>query len=1494
MLHLPGHELRDLEANLGTTRSNVADLRGRIETVSDAVDTAKQALELPGKVEQQAGDFIATIKSAKFSLKIAEKVGPMKVVAKALDTVLDRLESVAGRLRADARELDRKIDESGAIETLERAGERLDSARESLIAAEVKLVEYRLTVGGVNAGFGVAGPAADGVETVADAAVAPLNDLVEGINGTYAAISDELDALRSGFTSGLFDTMVRVGKSFATISGALSGIAGPLKSVHAALKPLEPLLDAAGLVYRFTVGPVVDWLMDKLGITRLMKVAADRIGDFLPRPEALVPLVDGIDRAFDRLEGFLDADGWAAGLDEIIDDLTAGLFPGLEAGADGAIRIGTAVSDTLTGRDSADILAGLGGNDTIDARGGDDVILAGGGENVVFGGEGFDRLVLSAPLDQFRLTATEDGGPIVLTHLGGRLGVQIAHSVEEFVFSNVRLTRTQLLENIFVAEGPELVGTPGADFLYARSTAVRIEGRGGDDLVTGSPQGDQLFGGPGNDTIVPGDGADLAHGGSGSDTWLVAEDARPGNPVVEVDLVTGIAWDGYGRDTLVAIENVTVIDNRSSELFGDRHANVIRSAGGRDWIDGRKGDDLLFGGGGRDILIGGRGTDTLFGGEGNDTLVGGGTPTRGETLDGGPGRDMLIYSADLRDYDVRTDRDRPIPGQDPTGSLRILAGTGVIERLAADLRTVLARDVAVGIEEFVGSDSNDTLFGGRPGAEGVLVIDGGGGDDLLYSDGATQVRGGKGNDTLRLRGDQGNVSFDGGSGDDVLDTRGFDARWFLRLQGSIGTRIEAYRPDEASDLGDGSGNSAERATLLFSGNIEGIEAIRLGGSDDEVWLQGSERVTVFGGGGDDRLYRWQANDGSSRGVLHGEAGDDHLELQIEGELYGGAGNDRLVVSASGRGHVVDGGGGDDVVTVRRMNGTLDGGGGFDSLALDVAHTRVPQLIIDLAAGTIASPGDLNSITATAVRNFEEVIGDDVARNVITGAAAGERLIGGAGDDAIAGGGGNDEVFGGAGNDLLSGGAGDDTLHGGLGNDTIDGGEGVNTVSYANVVTLGPRGALGASGFGGVAVNLATGLAAGAQGNDRLAGIRNVTGSSGNDSLRGDDAGNALIGGAGNDMLEGGGGDDVLVAGEGNDTVFGGDGDDVIVLGTGTAVIDGGAGIDTLHLGSLRGTVSVSLRDGNYAAEVLQDVPVWRDTGGTEARLHGAASLTPADVLRTDPVLARSVADLARVLPAPGSTGADRFEIATTTEVLSLAGSFAGIRAVEGGAARERVAGTGDDDTISGGGGNDTLGGAGGSDVLDGGQGRDRLTGGQGADSLTGARGDDTLVGGGGNDRLDGGAGRDALTAGSGRDVLVGGGGDDSLNGGAGNDRLDGGYGRDLLKGGAGDDLVQGLAGADTLVGGPGDDTLSGGAGADTFAFARGHGRATVRDFDPGEGDVLQLDAGLWRGSLAAAGIVDRFAANEAGSTRLEFPRGEVMILRGFTDIDLLKEHVEIL
>jgi RTX calcium-binding nonapeptide repeat (4 copies) len=265
---------------------------------------------------------------------------------------------------------------------------------------------------------------------------------------------------------------------------------------------------------------------------------------------------------------------------------------------------------------------------------------------------------------------------------------------------------------------------------------------------------------------------------------------------------------------------------------------------------------------------------------------------------------------------------------------------------------------------------------------------------------------------------------------------------------------------------------------------------------------------------------------------------------------------------------------------------------------------------------------------------------------------------------------------------------------------------------------------------------------------------------------------------------------------------------------------------------------------------------------------------------------------------------------------SLVGTFLG----------DTIEGRAGDDELWGENGQDTLRGEGGADVLHGGFGNDLLDGGNGSDDLHGDSGGDTLIGGPGDDNLDGGAGDDDMAGGLGNDtyvlsstfdvvtenpgegtdtVMTGafnlylghyanvengtltGDGNLELKGSGADNRLVGNGGSNVIKGFKGEDLLKGHAGTDTLVGGKHKDALVGGAGADTFVFlalsdstSAAAGRDTIRDFNPGEGDMIDL-SGI---DAIAGGADDAFTyvgsaafSNVAGELRYAVKNGNAIL-----------------
>lgn len=185
--------------------------------------------------------------------------------------------------------------------------------------------------------------------------------------------------------------------------------------------------------------------------------------------------------------------------------------------------------------------------------------------------------------------------------------------------------------------------------------------------------------------------------------------------------------------------------------------------------------------------------------------------------------------------------------------------------------------------------------------------------------------------------------------------------------------------------------------LTLSGTASGASVVFNGPADNPtsvtITLQGHS--VEFGPAvqGDAFLF----NDASF--LVVGNAGADHIDRAGANAIFGGAGDDSLVVH--GGNNLLQGNQGNDSLIAGDGSDTIYGGQGND--------------VIVSGPGTAADHGD------TVNGNK----GDDS----ITGGSGGDVLLGGQGSDSIQGGAGADYLSGDLGNDTLAGGAGADTFRG---------------------------------------------------------------------------------------------------------------------------------------------------------------------------------------------------------------------------------------------------------------------------------------------------------------------------------------------------------------------------------------------------------------------------------------------------------------------------------
>lgn len=800
----------------------------------------------------------------------------------------------------------------------------------------------------------------------------------------------------------------------------------------------------------------------------------------------------------------------------------------------------------------------------------------------------------------------------------------------------------------------------------------------------------------------------------------------------------------------------------------------INGTAGNDTLVGTNEDDQLDGQAGNDSLSAGGGFDFLTGGAGNDTL------------DGGADFDWASY----------------VPA---TGGVDVHLGTG--RASGAD-----GSDVLLGIEALYGSEFDDRLTGDAGanvlnGRLGNDTLDGGDGiDQAVYWDatagvqidlGAGKASGADGNDLLIgiervvgsafadvIAGDGGDNELTGAAGADTLSGGGgIDQFGFAGNAPGEVDRVTDIANGETLSFGTGllavliqSGDDASgllNAQVMVGTPRNGLTRVYVGtdtvaGADIIVDLVGSHPAGAFStdlGPWGTLLFDATLNEARH---IEGTDGGDNLKGGNQGDTLDGDDGDDTLAGSAGN-DLLLGDDGFDLLTGGAGDDTLDGGDDSDWIFYIDATGPVR---VDFASGR-ASGADGNDV----LRDVESVYGSEFA-------------------------------------DVLIGDAGDNYLNGRRGNDTLTGGDGIDSAAYWDA-------------SGAIVVDLAAGRAEGADGQDALSGIENVSGSGYNDRITGDANDNKLYGSPGDDTLLGAGGRDELYGDDGNDQLAGGSGDDQLDGGAGNDTLDGGAGDDTVIIDGAPSRYVVTPNGaGTYTVTDKTGVQ------GTDA-LTGIENLIFIQVCQLDGGV------------VSGGDGFDlvTLETASSAVVVDLAqGKATGASGSNALASIEGAIGSAQfGDTLIGSTGDNQLKGLGGDDQLDGGSGDDRLDGGTGMDTMVGGSGSDTYHVDSAQDVVVETTGaqpahnhraqatedaQPALDAGAGVDKVIAsisytlGAFVENLDLAAGAGNLTG-QGNELpneLSGNTGDNTLLALSGNDTLLGAAGNDLLDGGSGVDLARY----------------------------------------------------------------------------
>jgi Ca2+-binding RTX toxin-like protein len=863
-------------------------------------------------------------------------------------------------------------------------------------------------------------------------------------------------------------------------------------------------------------------------------------------------------------------------------------------------------------------------NEHFEGRGGNDIINGGGGfDTAVYGNEG---ALINVQLAAGVVTGGVDTGTDTLLSVEAISGTSFSDILNASGFMTVP---TGLLPN---------AGSAGAD--GSGNAFNRLEGRGGNDIITGNNNTQIAF-----DNATDGVTVTFTGAGTGNSHGTAAGDVSD----VGTDTFTGVnSVRGSGFDDI-----------------------IIASDPGNDLFDGRGGIDraIYTGATGPLLITMLTGTSTISGaGVGADTLQ------SVESIQGSAFGDTYVATG----YN----------GASAFGS--VFPTFNEFEGMGGDDNITGGGGTVVSYLHATAAVTVDLNFPTVPGSTGIAhatAADAGIGTDTFF--GGTQVvRGSAFGDTLSGSANFTEV-FDGGAGNDFIDGRGgFDrvlydfrhhdddvtggitinlAAGTVVGDASVGTdtlrSIEAARGTHFDDIYDATGFTT---TNDNGPNFGSAGSDRDGNAFNEFDGLGGNDTII--GNGNTRVSYINATAGVTIDLAFGTAtGDDSVgtdTLSGVNSIIGSGFADTLYGSYNVplTSEIFDGGAGND---------TLVGRGGFDLAVYNADQGTVSGIVVDMASGIVVGDASIGTDTLGSIESIRGTnFADTYVANGFIGASADiglgttfNEFEGMGGDDNIIGNGdtrltyqnasaavtidlvggtahgtapgdaanvgtdtfsGVNRVIGSNFNDAIAGDSNNNVLEGGPGNDTMDGGAGNDTASYVHAP-------------GGVTVDLNNSgpQNTGQAGTDTLTNLENLLGSDFNDTLTG----------KGNSTLEGRGGADQIIGHSGGADVASYEHASTgvtVSLTNNSAVGTGDAAGDTFtFINNVRGSSFGDQITGNANANVLDGGLGGNDqliglSGADKFVFHGG-HLTITDFNQGNGTFSAAEGDLIDIRTLNGST-----------------------------------------------------------------------------------------------------------------------------------------------------------------------------------------------------------------------------------------------------------------
>jgi hypothetical protein len=505
-------------------RSAGHDTRSALQARLGQVEAALDALGTIGDIKDSARTLDQLAEGLKVVMKLVSKIGPLKALAQPINQVLDAVEKKAERAHDFAQRLEQRLEplakgfEARAgelkwlIAVIGTALDELDSVAAGVGDTALALAQ---THGRLGKDFDAAIAETAGPLATAIAAASAIEQHIRQVNTALQSFAAPFE--------GLNDAVGRVAEVFGkldSITSSLMFLKGPLEVIEAAIRPVEWALDAIQFVFDLIISPILNPILDALGVTALMKSVADSVAALLPDLAILDPVeakIAEFEAAIGApFESLRDAVGTFAG--HVVRTLVLGPL-GAESSESSDFLVGydrSGPANSVASPSGNDIVAGGRGDDTLSGGAGRDILIGGAGNDRIDGAGDTDVAIFLGNFREFLLTFPAPSGDagdatrIIVSHErppGGMAnqGADTVTNVEHFAFFDATF-ELSTLRNIQRSNSTQsspglLEGSDLTDILIGGAGVDTIRGNGGDDYIFGGGGPDILTGGPGADTF---------------------------------------------------------------------------------------------------------------------------------------------------------------------------------------------------------------------------------------------------------------------------------------------------------------------------------------------------------------------------------------------------------------------------------------------------------------------------------------------------------------------------------------------------------------------------------------------------------------------------------------------------------------------------------------------------------------------------------------------------------------------------------------------------------------------------------------------------------------------------------------------------------------------------------------------------------------------------------------------------------------------------------